>query len=190
MYSKRDMILDSASWLFTKYGLKKTTVDDISKASKCGKGTIYLHFKTKDAIFYEVVRREIRQMLEHIAAAVAAAPTTRDKVETFFLATTDEIKQYVNFYQISREVLEEIESEVARDLRQEFIASLAAIVDTILQCAEEREGRRIEEREVVCLAIASCAEAIKGPWFFGGRELDVQAKARALSRLVLSGITM
>jgi len=43
-----DLILDAADRLLARYGYKKMTMDDLAQEVGIGKGTIYLHFSTKE----------------------------------------------------------------------------------------------------------------------------------------------
>ena len=45
-----DLILDAADRLLARYGYRKMTIDDVAKEVGIGKGTIYLHFKSKEEI--------------------------------------------------------------------------------------------------------------------------------------------
>ncbi|WP_051713206.1 TetR/AcrR family transcriptional regulator [Actinoalloteichus caeruleus] len=51
-------ILDAASALTLRWGYQKTTIDDIARAAGVAKGTIYLHWKSRDALFLALLRRE------------------------------------------------------------------------------------------------------------------------------------
>jgi AcrR family transcriptional regulator len=51
----RGHILDEASRLFLHYGFKKTTMDDIARRVGISKGALYLHFDSKEAIFFDIV---------------------------------------------------------------------------------------------------------------------------------------
>ncbi|GCE14044.1 TetR/AcrR family transcriptional regulator [Tengunoibacter tsumagoiensis] len=55
---RADRILDVASSLILRYGYKKTTIDDIAREAGVAKGTIYLHWKTKDDLFLSLLMRE------------------------------------------------------------------------------------------------------------------------------------
>lgn len=48
-------ILNAAKELFQKNGVLKTTVDEIALAADCSKATIYVYFKNKDDIYYNIV---------------------------------------------------------------------------------------------------------------------------------------
>ncbi|MBN2049171.1 MAG: helix-turn-helix transcriptional regulator, partial [Spirochaetales bacterium] len=49
------LILEIAKPLLLRYGYSKVTVDDIAEQAKLGKGTIYLHWKSKEDLFYALL---------------------------------------------------------------------------------------------------------------------------------------
>jgi AcrR family transcriptional regulator len=51
-------ILDVAAELIQRWGYKKTTVDDIARQAGVAKGTIYLHWKTREDLFVTLLLRE------------------------------------------------------------------------------------------------------------------------------------
>ncbi|GHO44766.1 TetR/AcrR family transcriptional regulator [Ktedonospora formicarum] len=51
-------ILDAACKLMLRYGYTKTTVDDIAREAQVAKGTIYLHWKTREELFMTLAIRE------------------------------------------------------------------------------------------------------------------------------------
>lgn len=51
-------ILDAAAVLILRWGYDKTNVEDIAKQAGVGKGTIYLHWKTRDDLFRALIQRE------------------------------------------------------------------------------------------------------------------------------------
>lgn len=55
-------ILDAASALILRWGYNKTTIDDIARQAGVAKGTIYLHWKTREELFKALLKRE---RLEH-----------------------------------------------------------------------------------------------------------------------------
>lgn len=55
---RAERILDAAAELMLRWGYRKTTVDDVAKQAGVAKGTIYLHWKTRESLFEAVVIRE------------------------------------------------------------------------------------------------------------------------------------
>jgi AcrR family transcriptional regulator len=52
-------IVDGAEELFSRYGLKSVTMDDISRHVGMSKKTIYQHFEDKNKIIYAVMQNEM-----------------------------------------------------------------------------------------------------------------------------------
>ena len=50
----RELIKSVALELFDRLSYAKTSIEDIARGCKLGKGTIYLHFKSKDEIFMAI----------------------------------------------------------------------------------------------------------------------------------------
>ena len=51
----RSQIVDVARKIFTRYGFRKTTMEEIALASSMGKSSIYYYFPSKEDIFRAVV---------------------------------------------------------------------------------------------------------------------------------------
>src|SRR6476659_9101071 len=56
---RRDAILAAALDEFAARGFAATRLDDVARRASVAKGTIYLHFADKEALFEELIRQEI-----------------------------------------------------------------------------------------------------------------------------------
>lgn len=59
---KKSMVIESARKLFTLYGYKKVSMDEIARDSKVTKKTIYTYFKDKEDMFKYFVDEELIHM--------------------------------------------------------------------------------------------------------------------------------
>ncbi len=77
-YTKRQerahRILDAAAELIQRWGYKKTAVDDIARLAGVAKGTIYLHWKTREDLFAALLLRESVETVEIVLELIAADP--------------------------------------------------------------------------------------------------------------------
>ncbi len=71
---RADRILDAAAELVRRWGYKKTTIDDIARQAGVAKGTIYLHWKTREDLFIALLRREDLKLAEDIKQRIANDP--------------------------------------------------------------------------------------------------------------------
>src|SRR5690606_20595666 len=86
--ARRDAILASALDEFAARGFEGARLDDVARRAGVAKGTIYLHFRDKEALFQELVRSALspfvaamenaggkdmplREVFDHLAGAFA-----------------------------------------------------------------------------------------------------------------------
>jgi AcrR family transcriptional regulator len=69
--ARAERILDATAGLLLRHGYKRVTIDDVAVGADVGKGTIYLHWKTREALFRAVLQRDALRMLERILADLA-----------------------------------------------------------------------------------------------------------------------
>ena len=60
---KKERIIEAATTSFGEYGFRGTTMDQVAKIAKVGKGTVYKHFDTKEQLFDEIVDLALEHMI-------------------------------------------------------------------------------------------------------------------------------
>ncbi|TQM42941.1 TetR/AcrR family transcriptional regulator [Pseudonocardia cypriaca] len=61
-----ERVLDSAAELLVRWGYQRVTIEDVARHAGIGKGTVYLHFRSKDALFLTVLMRVHRDLVERM----------------------------------------------------------------------------------------------------------------------------
>ena len=67
-------ILDAAAILILRWGYNKTTIDDIARQAGVAKGTIYLHWNTREELFGALMQRERLALLEDVKQRIGGDP--------------------------------------------------------------------------------------------------------------------
>lgn len=80
-------ILDAAFHEFGEHGLAGARLDDIARRANVAKGTIYLYFPNKDALFREMIQATIIEALASAETTVAAAESEDTETLLRVLAT-------------------------------------------------------------------------------------------------------
>lgn len=76
---RRRVILDAALAVFAAHGFAGARLDDVARRAGVAKGTLYLHFADKDALFRGLIEDHLTPVLVDADALIAAFPgTTRD----------------------------------------------------------------------------------------------------------------
>ena len=96
----RDEILRAAMELFTKYGIDKTTMENIAEAAGKGKSTLYYYFKTKEDVFSAAATVEHGKILQLLEKELRAAKSAADKVRLFFRIHENSLRTKVKLYPI------------------------------------------------------------------------------------------
>ncbi len=80
---RRQAIIEAAFETFIGQGFAATRLDDVAKRAGVAKGTIYLHFKDKQALFEELVRSAIVPLASRLAAPPREIVSVRAVLESF-----------------------------------------------------------------------------------------------------------
>ncbi len=71
---RAEQIMNAAAELLLKWGYGKVTIDDVARQAGIGKGTVYLHWKNREELFYSVLMREQLAAVEEQVEAMRKNP--------------------------------------------------------------------------------------------------------------------
>ena len=100
---KKQTILEVAQHFFLRFGLNKTTMDEIAKAARMGKATLYHYFRDKEQIFYEVVREEAKTMENAINNAVKDIADPKERLRIYINVRLENLNRLVITYSALRD---------------------------------------------------------------------------------------
>ncbi|MFD8688458.1 TetR/AcrR family transcriptional regulator [Streptomyces sp. NPDC059651] len=89
-----EQILDAAREQFMTFGLRRSTVDDVAKRAGVSRVTVYRRIGNKDSLVSACLLREYRRFLVEVDDAVAALPTTEDRLVEGFAAVLRHIREH------------------------------------------------------------------------------------------------
>ncbi|MEU9089534.1 TetR/AcrR family transcriptional regulator [Streptomyces sp. NPDC048428] len=89
-----EQILDAAREQFMTFGLRRSTVDDVAKRARVSRVTVYRRIGNKDSLVSACLLREYRRFLMEVDDAVAALPTTEDRLVEGFVAVLRHIREH------------------------------------------------------------------------------------------------
>ena len=95
MSKTRDMLVDVARQLFAREGVENTTMNDIAKASKKGRRTLYTYFKSKNEIYDAVVESELAHLVVGLHTVVPQNIAADEKLVKYVFRRMDAIKDVV-----------------------------------------------------------------------------------------------
>jgi AcrR family transcriptional regulator len=72
--ARGEQILAVAGSLLLRHGYQRITMEDVARQAGVGTGTLYLHWKTKEALFETVLLRELVTIWSELAQRLVADP--------------------------------------------------------------------------------------------------------------------
>jgi AcrR family transcriptional regulator len=134
----RERILSGADKLFQKYGLAKTTMEDIAKEAGKGKSTLYYYFRSKEEIFDAIIQDESDKLFNAVQNAVADAPSAKEKMRSFITTRFNRIRELTNLYnalvdEVREALAEQCVNEFTVRYRKQYDLKEAGIIKSILQ---------------------------------------------------------
>ena len=78
------LILQAAEEVLMEKGYYETSIDEIAARVGIAKGTVYLHFPSKEDLVSAIFERDMQQLMQSIDTTMSSALTSRGKVEAIF----------------------------------------------------------------------------------------------------------
>jgi AcrR family transcriptional regulator len=132
--SKKELVKQKigtgAMQCFSKYGLEKTTLDDIAKTIGLNKASLYYYYKNKEDIFLEVALSEGQGFISTLQQKVLLKKGTETRVQYYLQERVQYYMHVLNKNKVSTETLQKILSrffELYDDMMKaeiKFVASL------------------------------------------------------------------
>src|SRR5689334_8354066 len=88
---RRQAIIDAALDEFISRGFTATRLDDVAKRAGVAKGTIYLHFRDKEALFQELIRTALVPLIGRLASPPPPGGSVRAALERFAQTFAEEV---------------------------------------------------------------------------------------------------
>lgn len=155
----RDAILTAATDTFARFGFKKTSIDDIARRAGVGKGTVYLHFESKEELFGAAIRRIWTRALADLQAAVKQARTPHAKVRAFLQGRQRFFLEMAISLRISPEALVELIVQ-AEPHRREPRVREAALLEEIIKDGNAQGAFAVRSPRLVAEGITACLHGL------------------------------
>ena len=141
----RERLLAAGRELFARYGLRKTTVEELARAAGIAKGTFYLFFPSKEALYAEVLLSVIPDMVKSLLER--SFGVTDDVREALFLYQKELVRliegdELVRAITTDRSSWENLLSVDWSEFRRRGFESLKPLVETIREA--QARGEMVE----------------------------------------------
>ena len=187
----KDAILDATDRLLAQFGYRKMTVEDIAAEAGIGKGTIYLHFSSKEEVVLSHIDRiveRLRDQLKEIARSDApAAERLRLMLLTRVLFRFDSIQHYT---QSLNDLLAALRPGLLRR-RAQYFESEAQIFAEVLTDGKRSGEFSFDDEHATAHALLQATNGLL-PYSLSTTELgeraEVEQRTNDVANLMLRGL--
>lgn len=184
---KKEQIINSARKLFSKYGFKKVSMDEIAKEANVTKKTVYTYFKSKEELLKYFIQEEIlnmRKIIENI-----------EKQKMGFFESVHQVIYNLLKYKHQEEFLKIIFEEMKSLNNKTLIENLKPIDTAIqnyitekLQHAINKQYIEVENVEITSFLIYKMYLALMFEWTEQDKLLNEKVIADNILKILKSGL--
>ena len=184
-------ILEAARRVFARKGFDQATVEEIAEAAEVAKGTVYLYFDSKRAIYLAALRQGIEALYERTKEEIAKPTSARERLRVF-------IEVRLHYFDANRDFFKIYYSELANIFSfpsqldpslQAFYNRQAKILETVLKDGVQRGEIRPVSAGPTAFAIYDLIRGVIARRLLDGSKNSEQDEADFLLDLVWKGIS-
>ena len=134
---KKKLIIAVAEKFFSRFGLNKTTMNEIAKAARIGKATLYHYFASKEHIFTEVIQKESQRLENRLNTVIKEANNPKEQIRVYIITRINYLNNLSNIYSALTDKYLEHYSSIKK-FRQDFYNGENKILAKILQAGVDQ----------------------------------------------------
>jgi len=187
----KDAILDTTDRLLARFGYRKMTVEDIAAEAGIGKGTIYLHFSSKEEVVLSHIDRIVERLRGKLQEIARSDAPTAERLRSMLLMRVlfrfDSIQHYT---QSLNDLLAALRPGLLRR-RAQYFESEAQIFADVLTSGRQSGEFNFDDEHATAHALLQATNGLL-PYSLSTTELgereDVEQRAADVAGLMLRGL--
>lgn len=183
----KEAIVNVARHIFSRFGFKKTTMDEIAIASRKGKSSIYYYFASKEEIFQAVVEKEAEILKQELIKATKETDSPAQKLKMHVLIRMRTLEKLANFYSaIKDDYLGHL--DFIEKIRKKYDQEEIQMMESILVEGVENGIFEIDDTSLAAIAIVTALKGMEIPLFWGVEEKDLETRLDHLIHILFNGV--
>lgn len=190
MINKEDFrrkIIISAGQIFSHYGFRKTTMDEIAKALKMAKSSVYYYYESKEQIFEAVVLNEANILRNELTTAIKSVESPIDKMKKYVFVRMKTFEKLSNYYNaIFDKNLDHF--DFIEKIREKYDREELAILRLIIYDGARKKIFNVANSEYTAMAVQTTLKGLEVPLFWKKKEIDIEGRLNAILDVLFFGI--
>jgi len=183
----RKAIVEVASSIFSRFGYKKTSMDDIASEFGMGKSSLYYYFESKEDIFEAVVVHEADVLKIALMEVIGKTRDPREKLRNYILVRMNSFRKLSNYYNaIFSEDLSHF--DFIEKIRERYDKEEVQTVERILTEGAKIDTFKVENTELAAIAICTAMKGLEIPLFWKRKDSEIESRLDDILDMLFYGI--
>jgi len=183
----RKKIVVTSGQIFSRFGFKKTTMDEIAKALKTGKSSIYYYYKSKEEIFEAVVLYEANLLRNELTRTIKSVDSPVEKMRNYVFVRMKAFEKLANYYNAIFDInLNHF--DFVENIRSRYDREELAILRLILYDGARKKVFSVVNSEYTALAVQTTLKGLEVPLFWKKKEDNIELRLNAVLDVLFNGI--
>ena len=184
----KEIILNVARNIFSKFGFKKTTMDEIAQAAMKAKSSIYYYFKSKEEIFEAVVEKEGSIMYEELKKIINSNADSQTKLRKYILTRMKLIDHLANLYDAIKDDYLNHFTFIQKYRKKYDEFEISMIMQMLQQGIYNKEFKINNNIETIAYAISTALKGLEIPFFLENKYAEIEKRLDSLLDILFYGI--
>lgn len=183
----RARIIQVAAKIFTRYGFKKTSMEEIAVASKKGKSSIYYYFSSKEDIFKAVVEMEAEVLKKDLRLEIAKVEDPIEQLKKYILFRMHKMNTLTNFYAAMKSDCVKHLNFIEK-IRKDYDKNEIKLVSEILERGMKTGQFIIADPGLSAVALVTAMKGLEIPLFLNKEHGKIEDRLENLIRMLFYGL--
>ena len=186
---RKEQIAEAATKIFSEQGFDKARMDDIAAEAKLSKGTLYLYFKSKDAIITHLLDKLFARELSDLQSLKEDQRPASEKLLFFTDQMIAKMKTWTKLIPIMYEFLGRLfRQNVVQQAFKTYFRSYLNLLTPIIQQGIDTGEFKAENAKDVAITIGAIFEGTILLWVYDPASINLENHLRISMKLLMDGL--
>ena len=186
---RKEQITEAATKVFAEKGFDKARMNDIAEEADLSKGTLYLYFKSKDAIIKHILDKLFARELSDLQSLKDDPRPASEKLLFFTNQMIAGMKAWTKLIPIMYEFLGRLfRQSVVQEAFKTYFRSYLNLLTPIIQQGIDTDEFKAENAKDVAITIGAIFEGTILLWVYDSESINLEKHLRIGMDLLMEGL--
>ena len=183
----KNLIIESATKYFSKFGFYKTTMDEIAKHIHKAKGVLYYYFKSKELLFNEVLKQELGTVKAELSKIVNSDKDSLFILKDYMLTRLRLLHKAVNYHETLKADFFD-KYHFVKDVRDDFVEFERTQLTSILRKGKKEGYLDVKNINSTVNILMMVVNGIEIPLFLQDKYTEFETTIDELATMIVHSL--